>query len=118
MSKILIVDDDPSILEALGALLRDRYEVLVASNGEEAVDRVSSAPVDLVVLDMLMPLLEGEGVLREIRGRGLRIPVIVASARDDRLVNFRALGADDFIQKPFDVRVLEEKIDRLLAATG
>lgn len=114
--KILIVDDDPSILEALGDLLRDRYEVVVAGNGEEAVDRLASGPVDLVVLDMVMPLLDGEGALREIRGRGLRVPVIVASARGDRLANYRELGADDFIQKPFEIGTLERKIDRLLTA--
>jgi DNA-binding response OmpR family regulator len=114
VSKILIVDDDVSILDGLGTLLRDRYEVLVASNGEEAVDRLGAVPVDLVVLDMLMPLLDGEGVLREIRSRGLQVPVIVASARGDRLADFRALGADDFIEKPYDVGALEKKIDRLL----
>ena len=117
-SKILIVDDDPSIRDALGELLSDRYEILVAGNGEEAVSRLASAPVDLVVLDMVMPLLDGEGALREIRGRGLRVPVIVASARGDRLANYRQLGADDFIQKPFDVGTLENKIDRLLAAVS
>jgi PAS domain S-box-containing protein len=116
VSRILIVDDDMSILDALGTLLRKRYDVLMATNGEEAVDRLGSLPVDLVVLDMRMPLLDGEGTLREIRGRGLRVPVIVASARSDQLATFRALGADDFIQKPFDVGVLEEKIDRLLTA--
>ncbi len=115
--RILIVDDDASILDALGALLRQRYDVLVASNGEEAVDRLGSGPVDLIVLDMLMPLLDGEGALREIRGRGLRVPVIAASARGDRLVKYRELGADDFIQKPFDIGDLEEKIDRLLKAS-
>jgi DNA-binding response OmpR family regulator len=118
VSKILIVDDDPFILDALGTLLSDRYDVLVATNGEEAVERVSSVPVDLVVLDMLMPLLDGEGALREIRGRGLQVPVIVASARGDRLANFRELGADDFIQKPFEVGALEEKIDRLLPSAS
>ena len=118
LSRILIVDDDMAILGALEELLSDRYEVLVAGNGEEAVDQLASAPVDLVVLDMLMPVLDGEGALREIRERGLRVPVIVVSARSDRLANYRELGADDFIQKPFEVAVLEQKIDRLLAAAG
>jgi CheY-like chemotaxis protein len=115
-SRILIADDDPSILETLGDLLRDRYEVLVAGNGEEVMEQLGSSPVDLVVLDMVMPRLDGEGALREIRGRGLRVPVIIVSARSDRLNNYRELGADDFIQKPFEISVLEEKIDRLLAA--
>jgi DNA-binding response OmpR family regulator len=82
-----------------------------------AVDRLGSGPVDLIVMDMLMPLLDGEGALREIRGRGLRVPVIAASARGDRLAKYRELGADDFIQKPFEIGDLEEKIDRLLAAS-
>jgi DNA-binding response OmpR family regulator len=116
LSRILIVDDDASILSALGDLLRDRYEVLAAANGEEAVDRLASAPVDLVVLDMMMPVLDGKGALREIRGRGSRVPVIISSARSDRLADYRALGADDFIQKPFAFGALEQKIERLLSS--
>ncbi len=114
MSRILIADDDASILDALSGLLEDRYEVVVASNGEQAIERLASEPIDLIVLDMLMPLLDGEGVLREVRARGSRIPIIVVSARSERLSNFRKLGADDCIQKPFDFDVLEEKIERLL----
>lgn len=114
MNRILIVDDDPSILDALVGLFRDRYEVLVAGNGEEAVERMASAPVDLVVMDMMMPVLDGEGAMRQMRGRGFSVPIIIASARGERLANYRELGADDFIQKPFRVDTLEQKIDRLL----
>ena len=118
MSRILIVDDDPSILDALQTLFGARYDVLVAANCEEAMDRLGGGPVDLIVLDMMMPVVGGEGALRRIRGRGLRVPVIVASARSDRLANFRALGADDCVQKPFEAGLLEEKVARLLADPG
>jgi len=115
LSRILIVDDDPSILDALQDLLGARHDVLVASNGEEAMDQLGRGSVDLVVLDMMMPVLDGEDALRQIRSRGLRVPVIVASARSDRFADFRALGADDYVQKPFDAGLLEEKVARLLA---
>lgn len=116
MRRILIVDDDPFILDALGALLKDRYDVVAASNGEEAIERLASEPVDLVVLDMMMPLLDGERVLHDTRGHGARVPIIIVSAKRERLLNFRALGADDFIEKPFDFDVLERKISRLLGS--
>ena len=118
MNRILIVDDDPSILHALEGLFCGRFEVIVAGNGEEAVERLASVPVDLVVMDMVMPVLDGEGAVRQIRGQGLRVPIIIASARSERLANYRELGADDFIRKPFRVDALERKIDRLLTAAG
>jgi DNA-binding response OmpR family regulator len=114
VNQVLIVDDDPWILEALQELLRDRYEVAVACDGEEALERLGGSSMDVVVLDLAMPRMDGEDALREIRGRGWSVPVILTSARGDRLGEYRALGADDFLQKPFEARLLEEKIERLL----
>lgn len=116
MNKILIVDDDGGVRDGLSALLGERYDVVLASNGREAIDRLEGNGIDLIVLDLVMPRLDGEGALREIRGRGLRMPVIVVSTTGDRLAAAEALGADGHLRKPFDIAALEAKIDRLLAS--
>lgn len=114
MRRLLIADDDLGILEAMGSLLSRRYEVLTARDGEEALDKLEREAVDLVVLDLLMPLIDGEGVLVRLRDRGFRGPVIVMSAHADRLGRTRLLGADDFVVKPFEFGELERMIERLL----
>ncbi|HEY2797456.1 MAG TPA: response regulator [Thermoanaerobaculia bacterium] len=114
MKRILIADDDPGILEGMDILLSRRYDVVTARNGEEAVARLSEGPVDLVILDLLMPLLDGESALVRLREGGFRGGVIVMSAHADRLGRTRLLGADDFLVKPFEFRELERSIERLL----
>jgi len=114
MKRILIADDDLGILQAMESLLSRRYRVITARDGEEVLEKLSQEPVDLVILDLLMPLLDGEGALVAIRERGLRYPVIVMSAHGDRLGRTRLLGADDFLAKPFEFRELERTIERLL----
>jgi DNA-binding response OmpR family regulator len=114
MKRILIADDDPGILEGMDILLSRRYDVVTARNGEEAVARLSEGPVDLVILDLLMPLLDGESALVRLRESGFRGGVIVMSAHADRLGRTRLLGADDFLVKPFEFRELERSIERLL----
>jgi len=82
MRRILLDDDDASILDSLRDLLVGRYEVLVALDGEDALRVLAEAerPVDVIVLDMLMPVLDGAGFVRAARARGLTAPVILASA--------------------------------------
>lgn len=110
--RVLVVDDDPDILESLSALLEDRYEVLTARNGVEALALVDRA--DAVLLDLMMPVLGGEGVLAELARRGGGPPVLVMSAWSD--LKERARGAADWLRKPFAPELLDEKLARLLAA--
>jgi DNA-binding response OmpR family regulator len=114
MKRILIADDDLGILQAMESLLSRKYRVITARDGEEVLERLEREAVDLVILDLLMPLLDGEGALIALRERGLRLPVIVMSAHGDRLGKTRLLGADDFLAKPFEFRELERMIERLL----
>jgi DNA-binding response OmpR family regulator len=114
MKRVLLVDDDIDILDSLALILEDTYDVRRARNGVEALVEVERG-VDAVVLDLMMPLLDGEGFMTELRRRGIDVPVLVASAMGDLPRRCRELGVRDFIPKPFDVQSLEDKLSRLLA---
>ena len=116
MKRILLVDDDAGVIDSLRDLLEDRYEVLVARDGEDALRVLAEAdrPVDAIILDMLMPVLDGEGFLRAARERGITAPVILASAHADVRARARALGAADYLQKPFGIARLEAKLARVV----
>jgi PAS domain S-box-containing protein len=119
-SKILVVDDEPANRRLLADLVtREGYEALTAAGGREALALLSGTAVDLVLLDIMMPEVDGLAVLAELQKRGMlpALPVIVVTAHEDRKVRLDALtaGAIDFITKPFDrtevackVRVLTE----------
>jgi two-component system response regulator MprA len=115
MTRVLVVDDEPAVRNALERALRlEGYEVALAADGTEGLGSVSSAPPDAVVLDILMPGLDGLEVCRRIRSSGSRIPVLMLTARDavgDRVAGLDA-GADDYLVKPF---ALEELFARLRA---
>ena len=112
--RILVVDDDLAILEALELLLGGRYDVLTATDGREALRLIQDRSVDLVVSDVLMPLLAGEELVEAARRAGVRIPVILISGHRERLERAREVGADAYLYKPFPLRTLEERIERLL----
>ena len=114
--RILVVDDDVAILEALEVLLGSRYDVLVASDGQQALRLIRDRDVDLVVSDVLMPLVAGEELVEAARRSGVRIPVILMSGHRERLERARESGADAYLYKPFPFRTLEERIERLLEA--
>jgi two-component system, OmpR family, KDP operon response regulator KdpE len=110
MTSVLVVDDDAQIVRALRTSLRARgHEVVTAPNGETALDVLAGATVDLVILDLGLPGIDGIEVLRRLRG-WLDIPVIVLSVRESHAQKVAALdaGADDYVTKPF-------AIDELLA---
>jgi two-component system response regulator MprA len=114
--QILVVDDEAPVREALRrALTLEGYSVELAADGSEALHRLSDgAGADAVVLDVLMPGLDGLEVCRRIRGAGNRVPVLMLTARDevsDRVAGLDA-GADDYLVKPF---ALEELLARLRA---
>ncbi len=114
MAKVLVVDDDTQILRALRTSLRSQgYDVRVASDGTTAIDVASTSDLDLVVLDLGLPDLDGTEVIRRLRSWS-QVPVIVLSVRDrqeDR-VGALDLGADDYLTKPFGI---EELLARMRA---
>jgi len=112
---VLVVDDEPHVLEALRALLEGRgYAVRTARNGGLALEAVSTARPDVVLLDLAMPGLDGVEVCRRLRASG-RVPIVVLSARTEERQKVQALdaGADDYVTKPFPT---EELLARLRAA--
>ena len=115
-STILLVDDEDSVQKLLSyPLERDGYRVLAAKDGEEALERFSSEPVDLVVLDLMLPKLDGLEVCKRLRAQSA-VPIIMLTARDDELdkVLGLELGADDYITKPFSIREFRSRVRALL----
>ena len=111
-SRILIVDDEPNIIATVAALLRARgYEVVCASTGREALAAVGREALDLVVLDLGLPDIEGVDVCRQVRLTS-SVPVLVLSARGAEGDKVRALdaGADDYVTKPFGTEELLARI--------
>ena len=116
-SRLLVVDDDPDVRDSLRrALGYAGYAVATAVNGADALASVSRSPVDLIILDVLMPMLDGFDTCRALRERGNATPVIVLTARDavdDRVAGLEA-GADDYLVKPFALRELLARVNALL----
>ena len=120
MKTLLVADDEYAIVEALTALLEDEgYRVVTAANGEEALARLAELTPDLLLLDVMMPLLDGREVLRVMRENAAwaTIPVIVMSAAA-RPMSPAQLGTATFLRKPFDLSVLLGLIERRLAGGG
>jgi len=116
MKRVLVVDDDVDTLESLSTLLADKYDVFAAGNGAEAVFATTRHEFAAIVLDLTMPILDGEGVVEELRARNVRAPIILASASLDIASMGKKLGVADYLAKPFDLDVLEEKLERLVEA--
>jgi len=115
-ARVLIVDDEPSIVEMLAYnLKRANYEVLIAMDGEAALALARQERPDLIVLDLMLPRLDGLEVCRILR-RECDVPILMLTARDaeiDRVVGLE-LGADDYVVKPFSVRELLARIKSIL----
>ena len=115
-STILLVDDEDSIQTLLTfPLERDGYRVVQARDGEEALRRFADDDVDLVVLDVMLPRLDGLEVCKRLRARS-SVPIVMLTARDDELdkVVGLELGADDYITKPFSIREFRSRVRALL----
>ena len=109
---ILIVDDDPAILRLLSTNLKARgYEIFTATDGEESLEAVQKDFVDLIILDLMMPKVDGVEVCRRIR-EWSDVPIIILSARGDEgdKVKCLELGADDYLTKPFGIAELMARI--------
>ncbi len=118
-AKVLIVEDDLSLSEVLAYNLRNEgYEVTLSHDGQDGLNRAQLSPPDLVILDVMLPVVDGMDVCRRLRAehatRDVLILMLTAKAEElDELVGL-SLGADDFVTKPFSVKVLLERIKALL----
>lgn len=119
---ILIVDDEPNIVASLEFLMtREGFDVVVASNGDEAIKAMDAGMPDLVLLDIMMPGKDGYEVCQQIRAtpqwRTVKIIMLSAKSRDAEIAKGIALGADAYITKPFSSKDLVEQVKRLLVTT-
>src|SRR3989475_6506110 len=115
-STILLVDDEESVQKLLAyPVEREGFRVLQARDGQEALDRFASERIDLVVLDVMLPKLDGLEVCKRLRAVS-EVPIIMLTARDDELdkVLGLELGADDYITKPFSIREFRSRVRALL----
>jgi two-component system OmpR family response regulator len=114
-ARLLVVDDEPNILELLSVALRfSGFEVATAADGRQALTVARTFKPDLVVLDVMLPELDGFEVVRRLRGEGARVPVLFLTAKDatDDKITGLTLGGDDYVTKPFS---LEEVVARIRA---
>lgn len=118
--RILLVEDEPSLALALRDRLRaERFDVDHVEDGEAALELVRRRPPDLVVLDVMLPGIDGFEVCRRLRSRGAQVPILMLTARGevtDRVVGLR-LGADDYLVKPFETAELLARIEARLRRT-
>ena len=116
---ILVVDDDPNISRLVQLYLeKENYEVRTAARGDDAVNEFQRMPPDLMILDVMLPGMDGYQVLKSVR-RSSAIPVIMLTARDetfDKVLGLE-LGADDYITKPFDAKELVARVKAVLRRT-
>lgn len=111
--KILVVDDEPKIRELIGQYLTVAgYETEFAKDGIEALNIITKGDIDLVILDVMMPFMDGITCLKEMRSRGFKTPVIILSAKGeeyDKITGFEA-GTDDYVVKPFSPKELMARV--------
>jgi two-component system OmpR family response regulator len=120
-ARLLVVDDEPSIRELLTASLRFAgFEVLPAADGNEALKLAEQFRPDLVVLDVMLPDLDGFTVTRRLRERGRDMPVLFLTARDETTAKVQGLtvGGDDYVTKPFSLEEVVARIRAVLRRTG
>ena len=118
---ILIVDDEFGVLEVLEFILSDAgFTVVSALNGQEALARLKETRPDLAIVDFMMPILDGNGVIKAIRAdkRLRKIPIILASALPEKTIRERCDGYTTFLRKPYKTEQLMEEISKLLDHHG
>ena len=121
MARVLVVEDNPDLAYGLrNSLEIAGYDVVVAVDGPSGVEQARVVDADVVVLDLMLPGMDGYRVLRTLRDEGLGVPVLILTARGeeaDKVLGFR-LGADDYVTKPFGVLELLARIEALLRRAG
>ncbi|MBM7644788.1 two-component system alkaline phosphatase synthesis response regulator PhoP [Scopulibacillus daqui] len=116
-NKILVVDDEPSIVTLLSFNLEKAgFEVLTASTGNEALELAKKFPLDLIVLDLMLPEMSGLNVCKTLRENQMFIPILMLTAKDDELDKILGLelGADDYMTKPFSPREVVARVKAIL----
>jgi DNA-binding response OmpR family regulator len=121
--KILVADDEPNIVISLEYLLkREGYTVLIARDGQEALETIAREQPDLVLLDVMMPKKTGFEVCQSVRAsdklQATKILMLTARGRDTDVTKGLALGADAYITKPFSTRELVQKVAQMLAGSA
>ena len=115
--KILVVDDEQRIRDLIGQyLMVEGYDVEYAKDGIDALTKISKGDIDLVILDVMMPFMDGITCLREMRSRGFKTPVIILSAKGeeyDKITGFDA-GTDDYVVKPFSPKELMARVKAVI----
>jgi len=115
--RILTIDDEPDVRAMLKARLESKsYEVIAAADGEEGLEKVEYERPDLIILDVMMPRMDGYTFIREMRNRypDLKIPIIVLTAKDKLKDLFEIEGIGDYLTKPYDAQELLQKIEKFL----
>ena len=121
IKKILIVDDEQPIRTLLEYNLKQaQYETITAADGEEAVLKAEMEKPDLILLDLMLPKMDGIDVCKTLRQRGLDIPIIMLTAKGDELDKVLGLeiGADDYMTKPFSPREVVARVKAVLRRSG
>jgi len=114
--RILVVEDESKLARFQKGLAEERFSVDIAADGETALEQVRTTAYDVVILDIMIPRIDGFGVCRQIRALGLDVPVLIVSARglvDDRIKGLDT-GADDYLTKPFAFGELSARVRALL----
>lgn len=129
-AKILVVDDDPDIRDVLEALLEgEGFEVVLANNGEQALEAIKKESPDLMILDLLMPMMDGFAVCKQLQdprwSKWKNMPVLIltsvreeVSQRRYELETGLSLNVDDYVDKPIDPDVVIDRVKKLLARKG
>jgi two-component system alkaline phosphatase synthesis response regulator PhoP len=129
-TKILVVDDDPDILEAINLILEAQgYQVVTARDGIDALNKLKEEKPDLMIMDLMMPRLDGFGVCKELKdprwSKYAHIPIIIlssvrqdASRRRYELETGVQLDVDDYVEKPIEHNILLERVEKVLKKVG
>jgi len=116
-SRILIVEDDPALLRGLkDNFVAQGYDVRTANDGKKALDALAKQPPDLLLLDLMLPRVNGYEICKTVRARQLDLPIIMLTAKgqEDDIVRGLELGADDYVTKPFGIRELLARVKAFL----
>lgn len=116
MSRVLVIEDNRDLAFAVvSALESEGFEVIVAENGPEGVEKAQTVASEVIILDLMLPGFDGFRVLRTVRANGVETPILILTAKgeeDDKVKGFR-LGADDYVTKPFGAMELVARVDAL-----
>ena len=118
-TKILVVDDEPNIVQTLQDRLEmNEYQVVTAGNGREGLEKVEQERPDVILLDVIMPIMDGHEMLEMLRkqpgGRDVSVIMLTARSQTQDIARANACGIDDYIVKPFDLSELLEKIESVV----